>query len=155
MPIIYLTGLSGVGKTSALNHLQKLGYKTVDTDYGGYIKETPTDAGIERVLDEEKLELLITNSQQAPLFISGCYDNQGKFYKDFDVVVLLTANLDVMLERIDQRVSSNYGKSPEERAEVLENYQNVLPLLEKSSDVIIDTTHQDSEQVCKQLIALL
>lgn len=40
------------------------------------------------------------------IFITDCYSNQGKFYKYFDYVILLKAEL------------------------------NVLPLLEKSSDII-------------------
>ncbi|MGP4081203.1 hypothetical protein ACTWQL_14940 [Pseudalkalibacillus sp. R45] len=37
MAIIFVTGLSGVGTSSALEQLEKEGYNVVDTDYG-YIK---------------------------------------------------------------------------------------------------------------------
>ena len=70
-------------------------------------------------------------------------------------VVLLKADLNIMLDRINKRTLHNYGKSPEERAEVIDSYENVLPLLEKSSDIIIDTTYNGMEEICKQLKKLL
>jgi broad-specificity NMP kinase len=150
MTVIFVTGLSGVGKSSALEQLKIEGYNVVDTDYG-YTKVI-TNGGIEeRILDEEKITQLLEEYKQSHLIISGCYANQGKFYKHFNHVVLLKADLYVMLDRINNRTSNNYGKSLEERQEVIDSFENVLPLLEKSSDIIIDTTHNGMEEVCSQL----
>ncbi|WP_088035005.1 AAA family ATPase [Evansella clarkii] len=154
MAIIFVTGLSGVGTTSALEQLEKEGYNAVDTDYG-YIKLIENGGIEERVWDEEKITQLLEQYKQSHLFISGCYSNQGKFYKHFDYVVLLKAELNVMLDRINKRTSHNYGKSQKERAEVLDSFENVLPLLEKSSDIIIDTTHNGINEVCLKLKELL
>ncbi len=60
-----------------------------------------------------------------------------------------------MLDRINRRPLNNYGKSPEERQEVIDSFENVLPLLEKSSDIIIDTTFNEIDEVCRQLKELL
>lgn len=154
MAIIFVTGLSGVGTSSALEELEKEGYNVVDTDYG-YVRLIKNEGVEERVWDEEKITQLLEQNKQSHLFISGCYSNQGKFYNHFDYVVLLKADLNVMLDRINKRTSHNYGKSPEERAEVLDSYENVLPLLEKSSDIIIDTTHNGINEVCRKLKELL
>jgi broad-specificity NMP kinase len=154
MPIIFVTGLSGVGTSSALEQLEKQGYNVVDTDYG-YVKEIKSGDYYERIWDEEKIIQLIEKYEQSHLFISGCYSNQGKFYKHFDHVVLLKADLDIMLDRIDKRTSNNYGKSPQQRAEVIDSYENVLPLLEKRSDIIIDSTNNGIDVVCSILKALL
>jgi broad-specificity NMP kinase len=154
MSVIFVTGLSGVGTTSALEQLEKQGYNVVDTDYG-YVKEIKNGEIEERVWDEEKITQLIEKYKQSHLFISGCYSNQGKFYKHFDYIVLLKAELNVMLDRINKRTSNNYGKSPEERTEVIDSYENVLPLLEKSSNIIIDTTHTEIDEVCRRLKDLL
>jgi broad-specificity NMP kinase len=154
MAVIFVTGLSGVGTTSALEQLEKEGYNVVDTDYG-YVKEVKIGGIEERVWDEEKIMQVLEKYKQSHLFISGCYSNQGKFYKYFDYVVLLKTELNVMLDRINKRTSNNYGKSPEERAEVIDSYENVLPLLEKGSDIIIDTTHTKIDEVCKRLKELL
>jgi broad-specificity NMP kinase len=154
MAIIFVTGLSGVGTSSALEQLEKEGYNVVDTDYG-YIKIVKNGEKEERVWDEEKIYHLIEKYKKSHLFISGCYSNQGKFYKYFDYVVLLKADLTIMMERINNRTSHNYGKSSEERAEVIDSYENVLPLLEKSSDIIIDTKQNGIDEVCRRLKKLL
>ena len=151
MAIIFITGLSGVGCSTALEQLEKEGYHTVDTDYGYVIEIVNEDGNKERVWDEEKIFRLLEQYKDSNLLISGCYGNQGKFYKYFDSVVLLKADLDVMLNRIDHRTSHNYGKSSEDRREILDNHENVLPLLEKSSDVIIDTMHIGIDEVCRKL----
>jgi len=154
MTIIFVTGLSGVGTSSALQLLEQEGYTTIDTDYG-YVKVIDNGETLERVWNEEKISRVLEEHKHSHLFISGCYSNQGKFYQHFDHVVLLKADLNEMLARIEKRTSNNYGKSPQERAEVIESYYEVLPLLEKRSDVIIDTTHTSIEAVCRQLKELL
>ena len=155
MTIIYITGLSGVGTTSALDELSRKGYKTVDTDYGGYVREVVTDTETAHFLVEEKMSQLLRSAGDDHLFISGCCDNQGMFYNEFDVVVLLKAELSTMLDRIQTRTTNPYGKTPHQQAEIRENHRTVLPLLEKSADVIIDTTHVSVQEVCRQLEALL
>lgn len=155
MTIIYITGLSGVGTTSALDELNYRGYRTIDTDYGDYVEEVVTGTAKAHFLNENKMKQLVESSGEEHLFISGCCDNQGQFYKDFDVVVLLKADLSTMFERIEARTTNQYGKTPEQRQEILENHSAVLPLLEKSSDVIIDTTNLSIPEVVNQLEALL
>lgn len=154
MSIVFITGLSGVGKSSVLEQLENQGYNVVDTDYG-YIKEIENEEFKERVWDEEKITQLLEKYKQSHLFISGCYSNQGKFYKYFDYVVLLKAKLSIMLDRINRRTSNSYGKNIKERAEIIDSYEKVLPLLEKSADIVIDTTHNGIDIVCKQLKELL
>lgn len=155
MTVVYVTGLSGVGKTSALKGLNRLGYQTVDTDYGDYIIEVTHENGTERFLKEKKMTELVESARSSHLFISGCCDNQGVFYQDFDVVVLLKAELTSMLERVEKRSTNDYGKTPEQRTEILENHRTVLPLLEKSADLILDTTNLSIDEVCKTLESVL
>lgn len=154
MAIIFITGMSGVGKTSVLEHLALEDYHVVETD-AGYTDVIETDEGTEIGLDEAKIQKLIDEHQDKNLFISGCYANQGKFYQYFDQIVLLTADLDVMFERIDQRTTHNYGKNQAERDEILANHAYVLPLLRKGSDLVIDTTTLSIQQVAEQLIVLV
>ncbi|KMJ60040.1 hypothetical protein AB685_04160 [Bacillus sp. LL01] len=154
MAIIFVTGLSGVGASSALGQLEQEGYNVVDTDYD-YVKLVINEGIEERVWDENKITQLLAQYKESHLFISGCYSNQGKFYKYFDYVVLLKADLNIMLERINKRTSNHYGKTPKEKEEVLDSFEKVLPLLEIRSDIIIDTTHIGINEVCRELKELL
>ncbi len=151
MSVIFITGLSGVGKSSVLNHLEKKNYKTVDLD-NGYM--TLGETG-ERLLDEEKIMDLIANHQETDLFLAGTESNQGTFYPHFDQVVLLTADLETMLARIEQRTTNDYGKSPVERAQIIKSFHEVLPLLKERPDLIIDSTSKTIEEISEQLIDLL
>ncbi|MCJ7842224.1 AAA family ATPase [Lederbergia sp. NSJ-179] len=154
MTIVFVTGLSGVGKSYTLERLEEQGYKVVDTDYG-YVTNNGNGDTEETVLDEEKITKLLNENGQTLLFIAGCYSNQSKFYKHFDYVVLLTAEQDVMIKRIDERTTNYYGKRPEEKEEVIDSFNHVLPLLKNSSDLIIDTTNMDVDVICERLKSLL
>jgi shikimate kinase len=71
----------------------------------------------------------------------------------FAEVVLLSAPLEVMLERIASRDTNPFGKSPEERARIEADTAAVEPLLRSSATVEIDTRRPLAE-VVNQLAAL-
>ncbi|GIN73002.1 hypothetical protein J14TS2_34770 [Bacillus sp. J14TS2] len=154
MSIVFITGLSGVGKSYTLERLQEQGHKVVDTDYG-YIMNSRNGDTEEAVLDEEKMISLLNENGQSHLFITGCYSNQSKFYKHFDYVVLLTADQDTMFKRINERTTNDYGKRLGEKEEIIDSLNRVLPLLKDSSDIIIDTTNVDVDVICEKLKVLL
>ncbi|MBX0358626.1 AAA family ATPase [Halobacillus sp. Nhm2S1] len=155
MGIIFVTGLSGVGKTSVLQRLENEGYDVVDTDNHGYTKKVPTVEGEEFVWDEEKISHLIERRKRPHIVLSGCYSNQGEFYQSFDYVVLLEAPLDVMLDRVNQRNTNPYGKHPDERKAILESFTHVLPKLRASANVVIDTSKVGISETADRLKSLM
>ena len=46
------------------------------------------------------------------LFIAGCEENQGRFHPQFDYIVLLSAPLETLIERLATRTTNSYGKAP-------------------------------------------
>ena len=72
------------------------------------------------------------------LFLAGCKSNQGRFYPMLDAVVLLTAPLETLLERIARRDTNPYGKSDEERALVVHHVATVEPLLRRTATHMLD-----------------
>ncbi len=151
MTIMFITGLSGVGKSSVLELLSKRGYNVIDTDY-----EFTTNYRSEEMLwNEDKINQLLYENRNKLLILSGCYSNQGKFYQYFDHIVLLTADIDVMLERLNKRTTNFYGKSEKDKVEIIDSYITIFPLLKKRADKIIDTTNISIEQVCDQLENIL
>ena len=77
--------------------------------------------------------------------MSGTVRNQGRFYPRFDAVVLLTAPLDVLLERVRARETNDYGKSDAERAFVVEDVETVEPLLRRGATAELDTRRPVAE----------
>ncbi|MFI5780645.1 AAA family ATPase [Nocardia sp. NPDC051570] len=143
MTVILVTGMSGTGKSSTLNLLAGRGYRVVDTDFGGWIEQVPLPdgAGIEPQWNEERIEALISEHEQSgePLFIAGAVWNQYKFYPRLDQVVLLSAPLDVLLERIAVRETNPFGKTEEERGRIVADVAEIEPLLRSAATVEIDT----------------
>jgi shikimate kinase len=138
---ILLTGMSGVGKTTVLEALAHLGHRTVETDVGGWKVPGPDGA---LIWDEARINELLTSSQSSlesgqALFVSGTVENQGRFYSQFDVVLLLSAPQPVMIERLQQRTNNPYGKRPGELDEILGYVQSVEPLLRRRATAEIRT----------------
>ena len=48
MTVVFITGISGTGKSAALAELERRGHRVIDTDSGGW---TQGEAGSERVVD--------------------------------------------------------------------------------------------------------
>ncbi len=139
LTVLYITGLSGSGTSTLLEELKREGMETVDLDEG-FTEQVPmAGGGYEWLLIEEKVAALLAAERSTPLIMAGCCRNQGKFADQVDAVVLLRAKPDIMLKRVAERTTNPYGKTPEEREEILHNWEHVLPLLEKSADLIIDT----------------
>ena len=71
--------------------------------------------------------------------LAGCASIQGKFRNLFDVSVLLSAPLDVMLDRICTRTNNLFGKEGEELARIMDDHADIEPLPRASTDYEIAT----------------
>jgi shikimate kinase len=135
MSRILVTGMSGTGKSSVLAELRRRRYRVVDTDDPGwreYREDVESSDELRRgewLWVEERITALLDSDDGRSLFVQGCVRNQSRFYDRFDAVVLLSAPADVILDRIARRTTNDYGKSPVERAMVLEDLAGVEPLL--------------------------
>ena len=153
MQAVLVTGMSGTGKSTVLAELARRGDLVVDTDQDGWIIETPQPGGgMEPLWDEARMTGLLTESHggNGSLFVAGCVANQGRFYRQFRAVVLLSVPLDVLLERIASRDTNDFGKSPEELAKIITDVARVEPLLRAGASVEIDT-RQPLSAVADQL----
>jgi adenylate kinase family enzyme len=138
MSRILVTGMSGTGKSSALAALGRRGYRVVDTDDPGW-REHREDREDRESSDEvrrgewlwveERITALLDSDDGRSLFVQGCVRNQSRFYDRFDAVVLLSAPAEVILDRIERRTTNSYGKTPLERAMILDDLATVEPLL--------------------------
>ncbi len=134
MSVVFVTGMSGTGKSSALVELERRGHRVVDTDYGGWIAD---DA--EPLWREDRIIQLLDEHTDGVLFLSGCVANQGTFYPRFDAVVLLSAPVEVILERVAVRETNDFGKTASERTRILSDLTAVEPLLRRGATAEIDT----------------
>ena len=134
MTVVFVTGMSGTGKSSALAELARRGHRVVDTDYGRWIEGEP-----EPLWREDRIRELLDEHADETLFISGCVANQGRFYDRFDAVVLLSAPADVILGRVAVRSTNDFGKTDAERDRIVSDLAAVEPILRRGATAEIDT----------------
>lgn len=128
--------MSGTGKSTLLHVLAERGHLTVDTDYDGWtLDDGRWDATrMSKLLDREP-----------DVVVAGTVDNQGDFYDRFDHVVLLSAPLDVLIQRVSSRTTNSYGQTADEQAEIAQYVQTVEPLLRRTATTELDGQASVSE----------
>jgi len=129
MTRVLITGMSGAGKSTLLAELSLRGHTTVDTDYDGWTRD-------DGKWDEARMTALLAATPD--VIVSGTVENQGRFYDRFDHVVLLSAPLEVLLERVASRFENPYGRTEEEQAEIARYVAEVEPLLRRGADLELD-----------------
>jgi shikimate kinase len=141
MPKVLVTGMSGTGKSAALQALGGRGHRVTDTDTDQWSHwVTLPDRSPDWIWHEDAITALLASHRHGHLFIAGCKTNQGKFYPRFDHIALLSAPADVLLARIASRTGNPYEKHPAERAQILRDLAEVEPLLRATATIEIDAT---------------
>jgi shikimate kinase len=121
---VLVTGMSGAGKSTLLDEMSRRGYEVIDTDYDGWTLPDGT-------WDEPRIAALLAG--RADVVVSGTVVNQGRFYDRFDHVVLLSAPLGVLLDRVAKRSNNPYGKTAEHQEEIERYVGEVEPLLRRGA----------------------
>jgi shikimate kinase len=132
---VLLTGVSGAGKSSLVNELRRRGYLAYDADDDRFTEPGPDGTWGWR---QGLVRSLFDRHDNRLLYFAGCSEEQAQF--EFDFKVLLTAPVEVLLERLRTRTTNTFGKSQTDQARVLADMEWVLPLLTSSADLIVDTT---------------
>ena len=110
---VLLTGMSGTGKSTVVAELAARGYKAVDADDPALSElvsvpvDEPTglDPGQDWVWREDRIQELLSSDDADVLFLSSL-PNQGMFYPQFDHIILLTAPVPVIVERLATRTTN-------------------------------------------------
>ncbi len=145
---VLLTGMSGTGKSSVVRELVARGYRAVDTDEGGFSETVDAPAGqltgpgegLDWVWREDRMLDLLSEEDGESLFVSGCSPNQGRFYRWFDHIVLLSAPAEVIAHRLATRTTNPFGKGDGDIERTLELQRTIEPLLRRGAGLEIDTT---------------
>ena len=137
----------GTGKSSVVRELVARGYKAVDTD-DGWVEPRPDGRQMWR---EDAIQALLTTEDTDVLFVAGCEENQAKFHTQFDHIVLLSAPLKTLVERLATRTNNTFGKAPEELRRFLDDVETVEPLLRRVASHEVRTTVPLNEVVTRVL----
>lgn len=137
MSHVLITGMSGVGKSTVLEALRARGLACIDMDdpHLSYLD----DAGHQHWRVDALVPLLEAHPEQM-MFVAGCAEEQAAVRDRFGAVILLSAPLEVMVERIHSRVHHAFGRHPAEMVRILEDVRLVEPMLRRSCTHEIVTT---------------
>ena len=129
MSRVLVTGMSGVGKSTLLEGLAQRGHAVVDTDYDGWVLKDGR-------WDEPRMHDLLKHA--GSIVVSGTVENQVRFYDYFDHVVLLSAPLQTLLDRVTKTSSNPYEKRAEEQEEIAGYLETVEPVLRRGATFELD-----------------
>ena len=159
MSRVLLTGMPGGGKSTALVELGRRGYRVVDTDESGWCQYRPYAQPVDALHRgewhwvEDRMTTLLESHDGPALFIAGRVANQSTFYDRFDAIVLLTAPIGLLLDRVAARTTNQYGKTALERAEILADLTEIEPQLRASCTHELDAS-RSVELVVGDLITI-
>lgn len=152
---VLITGMSGTGKSTVIQELARRGLRALDLDGDEWSEWIDVDefgpeghrTAREWVWREDRVAELLQAERAGTLFLSGCASNQGKFCPRFDHVVLLSAPVNLIVERLAKRTNNAFGRDPDELARVLWDIQTIEPLLRRGATLEIDTSIPVAEVV--------
>ena len=160
MPLFFVTGISGSGKSTVVHELRARGYEAYDTDDDGlsrwHNKQTGYIHPKSSIKKEDRTEEFINShtwevpraeveklAQQAinkPIFLCGVSDNATKLVGLFKAVFALTVDEATLIHRLETRTNNEWGKQPHELEQTL-SYQDYLnDLYKKMGFIEIDAT---------------
>lgn len=168
--VVWVTGMSGSGKSSVCKALKDLGYRAIDADLEGFsywvhrlTGEMATDppypvpAGW---LDEyawristARVQQLASNPRSGITFLCGGVENEDEVRRYFDVVVCLVVDDESIVARLAKRTTNAFGKHPEELAAVLAWNPSEADRYEKLGASIVDATRPLGEVISDVLAA--
>lgn len=126
-----IEGLSGTGKTSVCDELQRRGYSAVHGDRDlAYVGDPETGeprdvpAHEHHVWDVDKVRALVAEKTEAVTFFCGGSRNFSKFVDLFDAVFVLDVDLDTLIRRLDERPDDEWGDAgPTEHERIVRWHQ--------------------------------
>jgi shikimate kinase len=147
MKRVLITGMSGTGKSAAIEELATRGYEAHDLDdpeWSEWVDADPSDRltpaeGKDWVWREDRVHALLSKPANETIFMSGCAQNMSTFFPLIDIVILLSAPVATIMERLEARTPGGYGHVAEERRKVADLIAVIEPLLRKSASYEIDT----------------
>ncbi|MFD4643831.1 AAA family ATPase [Lentzea sp. NPDC058436] len=157
MPLVWVTGASGGGKSAVCAVLSKRGELAVDTDWEGYNQwvdrvsgqpvADPPDPVPPGWLDRyawrirrSLVEDLAAKALERDVFLCGYVENEAEVWDLFDHVVCVVIDDETMRERLRTRTTNSFGKHPEELAAALEHNARLEATYRALGAVVVDGT---------------
>jgi dephospho-CoA kinase len=165
---IFITGVSGTGKSTTIEKLQEKGIHAIDIDavpglcrwvHTGTQEVAHWHSGIgseffethQYICDREKL-IALMNEVPGPVVVAGISDTQTHTLFDlFDKIFLFRCDEEVFLKRIKERTSHDFGKHESEQEMIRGWYKEFEQEMLNKGAMPIDTD-QPVEQIVARIL---
>ncbi len=171
MSLIFITGVSGTGKSTVCQGLKSRGYEAYDVDddglgrwqnkESGYIHPKSSIKAHQRtqsfldnhlwVVPRQKVEDLAKLAMNKKVFLCGVFSNENEMFDLFSKIIALTIDKETLINRIKSRTNNDFGKSEHELIHILDWHKEVNKSYKRSGHVIIDST-KGLDQVIDDII---
>lgn len=162
VPLVWVTGSSGVGKSTVCALLKSRGELAVDADWEGYnhwVDRTggqavvdppyPVPAGwLDRFawrISRAEVEALTARAHDQTAFLCGSVENEIDVWDLFDLVICMVVDNETLRERLLTRTTNAFGKHPEELAAALGHNDGVESTYRRLGATIIDGSKPPAE----------
>lgn len=152
MPLIYITGPTGSGKSTICEALRQKGFEVYDTDDEGMRKAQTIDDKELLTLDLEYLQKLYDTANDRLVFICGTSPTDLDAKYQFSTIILLDINEDEQRYRILHRTNNKYGKEPHQLANALKWRQAQIDKYKNANAVVINAT-QKIDDITAQILS--
>lgn len=172
MPLVYITGISGAGKSAVLDELRARGYTAFGVDEDGFAgwitntamsSESSATTGVEPNLaehawafDVSKVRRLAHEAAKAtgPVFLCGIAANEDEVRAYFSETFALVAEDEIIKHRIQARTSNDFGKSPDQLAQILSWNSSYASEITERGAILVDASVPVSDVVDRILSSL-
>lgn len=156
MPLIYVTGVSGSGKSAVHSRLQKLGYVAYDVDDHALsgVFENKSNKRVAMPPAEQRtpewfathswlmipaaIQRVKAESEQQLVFLCGAARNDKDFWKLFDIIIFLDITEATLRRRVAGRHDNDYGKNEHELQDILAWHKKAANTYRMAGARIID-----------------
>lgn len=163
---LLLTGVPGTGKSTLIEALARRGHRAIEADSADWCHWVrQTDGAAEDppplvdpfeqydwVWREDRIGALLSTEGPSPLFVGGVASNQAKFYDRFDHIVLLSLPSEMLVRRLAERTSNDYGKSAIETDRVIGFHARFDQMLRDAGAVALDVSGSVDEAITQLLL---
>lgn len=167
---MWVTGISGSGKSTVCEALKHLGHVAIDADRDGFNRWVSRATGeivvdppypvppgwlgqFAWTIDVAQVASLADESTSHVTYLCGSVENEVDAWRYFDQVVCLVADDDTVRRRLATRTTNEFGKHPDELTAVLGWNQGIEAIYRRLGAAIIDAT-RPLDDVVREVLAL-
>jgi hypothetical protein len=170
MALVWVTGISGSGKSSICEVLRVQGHVSADADWEGYSHWVDRATGevmldppypfppgwLERFawrMDVERVRSLAAAASPGVTFLCGYVENEADVWHYFTQVVCLVIDDETLRDRLAKRTTNEFGKHPDQLEAAVKMNAVTEDQYRKLGATILDAT-QPLDVVIREILAL-